>query len=65
MKQQRGENSVFSGKKFLFDQPLDVERINCDQHAIVSVESPPLHARVQPEKCFDDSLHLRCVIRAS
>ena len=63
--QQCGEHSVFSGDKLLFDQPLDVERINFDQHVIVSMERVPFHARVQPEKCFDDPLHLRCVVRDS
>ena len=63
--QQRGEHSVFSGNKFLIDQPLNTERVNCDQHVIVSVERPPFHARVQPEECFDDALHLRSVVRDS
>ena len=47
------------------DQPLDVERVHCDQYIIVRVESPPFHTRIQLEESFDDTLHLRSVVRHS
>ena len=55
----------FLWQKFLFDQPLDVARIDCEQHVSTRFKSTPLHTRVQPEQSFDDALHLRCVIRGS
>ena len=56
---QRGEHTVFSGSKFVVDQPLDVA------HVIISVESTPFHTRVQPEQSFGDTLHLRSVVSGS